>query len=79
MKRIINIHIEPTPTELAKHIADLDSINQVKFLNTLARFLKSYKYHYVFQLQEISNSADLSDDARYLMEQLGVYAYKLLK
>lgn len=68
------LHINPTPEELADEFTNMDAEKQVRFLNAVAAASKAYDFQWCFQFQYITDSTDLTYEARAWMQQLGEYS-----
>lgn len=74
MKRQIEIEIQPTPKELAELFCEMNSDGHVEFFNEIANCVKEWNQNFCFQLQFISDSGKLTNDARIIMQQIGEYS-----
>lgn len=68
------IVFDVSPEEVAKMFCEMDSEDQAKFFNAIAKEVKSWKYDFVFQLQHISDESCLTPEARTVMREIGEYA-----
>ncbi len=71
------IYIDPNPQELAKSFAEMNGDQQAEFFSALAAEVKEWSNPFCIQLQWITDSAALTEEARTLMEQIGEYARPL--
>lgn len=69
----LDVEVCLTPTELAEMFWSMPSNEQAHFFGHLAN-LSGDKL--AFQLQAVTDEPGLSDDARYLMHQIGQYSEK---
>ena len=68
------VDYKPTPEELADEFCELYQDGQAKFFNRVANMFKSPYYSLEMQLEYVSQSKILTDDARRLMSLIGDYA-----
>lgn len=73
IQRKIDVAINLSINELASEFCDLDCDMQARFFNIIA---KNGKEWWPMQLQSITDSALLGDDARHLMRMIGEYSEK---
>jgi len=73
------IDVTPTPDELASEFADMDAEQQAMFFSELARITDKWDNPFCFQLQAITDNPALTDEARYIMTQIGEYGPKHFK
>lgn len=65
--------IELTPEELAFEFCRMDDGEQAKFFNEVARLTKEWDRPFCFQLQNIIENKELTNEGRYIMESIGEY------
>ncbi len=70
-KQTINI----TPSEIAKLFCNMDADEQAIFFNVIASEIKLWENPFCFQLQAVTDSPELLDEARKVMKEIGEYAY----
>jgi len=73
IKREMCVDIILTPEELANEFLDMSSDLQARFFNELSKLVLSGHSPFCFQLQSISNDPILTNDARWVMRQIGEY------
>lgn len=76
INRKIIAKVEPTPDELASEFCEMDSEAQVVFFNALAEQVAKWDKPFCFQLAYVSSNDHLTDEARYVMQQIGEYGPK---
>lgn len=79
MKRSISVEIEPTPSELEEALWNMDSGEQIQFLNCLVDRYKSNRYRVLMQMQAIDDDLDSLDKTERneiigVLEQFLLYA-----
>lgn len=72
--RNIEVDIKISVEELAKEFAALYSDEQAKFFSVVSEIVAEWKRPFVFQLQFISESEELTPRGRRLMQQIGEYS-----
>ena len=75
IKRNVEVEVVLTAKELAKIFADANGDFQAEFFNELANEVKTWRMPFCFQLQAITDQDNLTSDGRWVMEQIGEYAY----
>ena len=76
MKRTVEVDVIVTPAEVAEAFCCFFAEDQALFFNEVAKQVSKWKAPFCFQLQYITDCPLLSDDARYVMQQIGEYAQK---
>jgi len=76
IERKIDIKVKLAPDELASEFCNMDSEQQVIFFNEVAELVEKWSEPFSFQLQWITDDPYLSDEARFIMRQIGDYSYK---
>lgn len=74
MKIETKVDYEPTPEELAIEFCELYEDGQAKFFNRVAEIFDQPSHSLSMQLEYISQSKLLTDEARSLMRRIGEYA-----
>ena len=75
ISRDIGINFDDiTPAELAKEFCEMDADNQALFFYEIAIESRKWKKPFCFQLQNISDSESMTEEARVIMSQIGEYS-----
>ena len=76
MKRKLEFEFEfkLTPRELAEEFCNLYDDEQAEFFNEIANITNKWDKPFCFQLQSMVNTNILTDDAKYIMSQIGDYS-----
>ena len=76
LARNVGISVDVTPQEMAAVFASYSSTEQAEFFNEFAVVAAKWDKPLAFQFQAITDEQHLSPDARFVMKQIGDYAYK---
>jgi hypothetical protein len=74
MRVEVTVEYEPTPEELAIEFCKLYEDGQAKFFNRVAEIFNHPKHSLTMQLEYISQSKLLTNEATHLMGKIGEYA-----
>jgi len=71
------VEIEVTPQECGAAFASWGDDEQAEFMNGLAEYVgKHYPKDFCLQMQGLTDSDELTDAARVIMQTIGEYAFK---
>ena len=74
LERNITVSVYTTPWELASEFVNMDKMGHVEFFNELARLVEKVDKPLCHQLQAVTDSPFLTNDARDVMRAIGDYA-----
>ena len=74
MKKQIEIDFEPTPEEVAERFCEMEADEQAQFFNQIARLSDLWNRAFVFQLQGVADSSELTEAGRKVMCDIGQYS-----
>ena len=69
------VTIQHTPEELAELFAGLDSEEQARFFNQIAKVASKWRGPFEMQLQYITDEDNLSLSGRRVMQSIGEYSH----
>ncbi len=70
-----DVTLDVTPNDIADLFCSMDSDEQAIFFNKVAKNIKQWESPLYFQLQAITDSAELTEEARLIMKEIGDYSY----
>ena len=76
IKRIEELEISLTPTEIAKEWCNTDSKKQAEIFNEMALIIEKWDGRFVCQMQSVTDEEGLTNGGRYVMGKFGEYAEK---
>lgn len=76
MTRHVVVEIKPSPEELAKEFASMDSDEQARFFSEIENQTKTWSRAFCFQLQAVTDSEYLTPGGRFIMQEIGQYSLK---
>lgn len=76
LARNAEISVDVTPQECAAVFASYSDLQQAEFFNELAKQVAKWDKPFAFQLQALSESHKLDSQGRFIMSQIGSYAYR---
>lgn len=71
----MKVSIDITPEELARLFAGLDSANQARFFNHVAKVSSRWVGSFPFQLQYVTDEPGLNLGGRRVMQWIGEYSH----
>jgi hypothetical protein len=74
IKRSFDHEIEVSAQECAAIFGGLDSDEQAVFFNTLHEITQKWKLPFCMQLQYVTDSKELTNEGRKIMEEIGEYS-----
>ena len=77
IKRQQTVSIQPFAEEIAKEFCNMDADEQARFFNEVSRLSAIWKVQLCFQIQSITDSKNLEDGGRDVMETIGEYSRKI--
>jgi hypothetical protein len=76
MNKTIDIELKLTPQEIAQEFCNTDSKEQALFFNSVADISSKWRGPFCCQLQAITDEECLTNEGRFVMEQIGNYSEK---
>jgi hypothetical protein len=68
------VQVSLTPEELAEEFCEMDNHQQARFFNRVFQASQKWNKPFCFQLENIMSSNILTNDGRWVMEQIGIYS-----
>jgi len=74
IKRNVDLEFNLNPQELAEEFCNMGDNEQAIFFNEIANISDKWDKQFCFQLQAITNSKELTNEGRAIMESIGNYS-----
>lgn len=71
----MKVSVDLSPEDIAYHFAELNSSEQARFFNHLARIASAWRSTFSFQLQYITEEDGLNLSGRRVMQEIGEYSH----